>query len=641
MMPISPRPAPILLLLIVLGSMLGGCARFTERRATDDPWVKYAESRFANGDYAGAAEIFESMAGKSGAPDHFRLRAADAHLRAGENAAAQALITSINAGQLDEVDQVDFYLLSARLDLNAGRASQAMGELNRIAKSPRTKAQEVHYHLLRASANNQLGDMVGSARERVILGPLLTSAEATQNNNEAIYDALSRLPDSALLNQSPRAPDPLGGWMQLTHILHSVPTAELGAELGAWRSRYPHHPADGAFLDRVLEESGRHVQIQAAPALRAEKPAAAPVEQSAGTKPGAQFIGVMIPLTGPFAPAGEAVRSGMLAGFYADSSPTKLPLKFADSESTGVDQLYQSLSAQGAALGVGPLIKEEVLKLMRIPNRSVPLLALNQVADATADSVVQFGLSPEQEVEQAAGAAWFDGRQRAVVLAPSSPFGERLASHFARYWRSLGGKLVATKTYAPNAADYATAAAQTALAVGIGTNPADAPTAGETLKADFIFLIANPHDARLLKPQLDAQRLAGLPIYATSHVFSGRPDAQQDRDLDGIYFCDIPWLLHSYDSGPLSATALASEIAKTSPDFVKLIALGIDAYRMAKMIPSLTPTDSHLFDGATGLLTLQSGNWVQRQMECAQFTGGIPQARGLAPILRPAASTSP
>jgi outer membrane PBP1 activator LpoA protein len=253
---------------------------------------------------------------------------------------------------------------------------------------------------------------------------------------------------------------------------------------------------------------------------------------------------------------------------------------------------------------------------------------------------VQFGLSPEQEVEQAAGAAWFDGRQRAVVLAPSSAFGERLSSHFARYWRSLGGKVVATKTYAPNAADYSPSAAQLALALGVDAAPVDS-VPRDSLKADFIFLIANPHDARLLKPQIDAQRLTGFPIYATSHVFSGRPDAQQDRDLDGIYFCDIPWLLHAYDSGQLSSTALAPEIAKTSPDFVKLIALGIDAYRMAKMIPSMTPADSHLFDGATGLLTLQSGNWVQRQLECAQFEGGTPQARGLAPILRPAEADRP
>jgi outer membrane PBP1 activator LpoA protein len=330
----------------------------------------------------------------------------------------------------------------------------------------------------------------------------------------------------------------------------------------------------------------------------------------------------------------------MLAAFYADTSATKLPLKFADTEVSGIEKLYGDLSSKGASVGVGPLIKEEVVKLIRLPNHPVPVLALNQVTDSSADSVVQFGLSPEQEVEQAAGAAWFDGRQRAVVMAPASAFGERLASHFARYWRSLGGKVVATKTYPPNAADYSKSAAQLALALGIDAAPVDTvQTSG--LTADFVFMIANPHDARLLKPQLDSQRLSGVPIYATSHVFSGRPDAQQDRDLDGIYFCDIPWLLHAYETGPLSSSALAPEIAKTSPDFVKLIALGMDAYRMAKILPSMTQMDPHLFDGATGLLTLQTGNRVQRQLECAEFQGGTPQARGLAPILRPAESSSP
>jgi hypothetical protein len=95
-------------------------------------------------------------------------------------------------------------------------------------------------------------------------------------------------------------------------------------------------------------------------------------------------------------------------------------------------------------------------------------------------------------------------------------------------------------------------------------------------------------------------------------------------------------LLHSADSGPLSASALHSEVEKTTPEFVKLIALGIDAYRLGKDMVPMGSFRGHLFDGATGLLTLQSGNRVQRQLECAQFEGGVPQPRGLAPILHPA-----
>jgi len=625
-------------LFLLLLVALKGCASLESKRPIDDPWAKYAETRVQSGDYIEAARLFSDMAGKSGRPDYYRLRGADAYLRAGNNSAAQALMTSVDPNQLADADRTDYYLLSARLNLNVGRASQAMALLDQVAKSQRDSTQELHYHLLRASGYNQLGRMIESARERVKVLPLLTTSEAVQRNDEAIFDALNRLPDSVLKGQSPAPPDPLGGWMQLTQILRNDSGSDLGSELDEWRRRFPNHPADGPFLEEVLQQSGKQVEIKPAPAARAPTPpTSAPAVQAAG----APFIGVILPLSGSYLPAGEAIRAGMLAAFYADTGAEKLPLRFVDSQSAGVEKLYSGFATQGATLTVGPLLKEEVARVFQIPDRTIPILALNQIPDQTDPRIVQFGLTPEQEVEQAAGAAWFDGRHRAALLAPASSFGQRLVAHFTKYWRSLGGRVVTTKTYTANSTDYSKLAQELSTVLGVKPEGGGTTSPAEPPGAEFIFLVANVHDARLIKPQLDINGWSRLPIYATSHVFSGRPDAQQDRDLDGIYFCDIPWLLHSLDSGPLSSSGLSSEIDKTSADFVKLIALGIDAYRLAKEAPSMAAFPGHLFDGATGLLTLQSGNRVQRQLECAQFEGGIPQSRGLAPILRSSETERP
>lgn len=620
-------------LILLLLAILAGCANFGSKRKADDPWVTYAEARVQDGDYNGAARIFSDMAGKSSQPDYYRLRGADAYLRGGNSSAAQAMMTNIDPGELADSDRIDYYLLSARLNLNVGRARQAMSLLDQISRSRRDDSQELHYRLLRASGYNQLGRMLDSARERVSLAPSLKAADAIAKNDTAIFDALNRLPDSALMRQSPPPPDPLGGWMQLTHILRSAPVSDLGNQLGDWRQRYPNHPADGEFLDEVLQQSGRRVEIR--PTAKPTAPVAQPEPRvtQAPTDRG-HFIGVALPLSGSYAPAGEAIRAGMLAAFYADETLGKSALRFTDSQSASIEKVYKDFATQGATITVGPLLKEEVARVMQIPERPIPVLALNQVSDRTDPALVQFGLTPEQEVEQAAGAAWFDGRHQAAVLAPTSAFGERLASHFTRYWRSLGGRVVAAKTYAANTTDFSRPVQELTSLLGVRTETTDAsnPTSP---KADFLFLIANAHDVRLLKPQMDTNGLASLPIYATSHVFSGRSDAQQDRDLDGIYFCDIPWLLHASQGGALSSAALSSEVEKTSADFVKLIALGLDAYRLAKEVPSLgSRFTGYLFDGATGMLTLQSGNRVQRQLECAQFEAGVPQPRGLAPILR-------
>lgn len=616
--------------------MLSGCAGLLKPRPAEDPWAKNAEARLATGDFQGAAQIFEERAIPSGHPDYFRLRAADAHLRAGDSAAAQALVSTVDPSQLDSRDRTDYYLLAARVNLNVGRAPQAQALLDRVSTSPRDRTQDLHYHLLRASSYNQLGQMLESAKERVQVAPFLTGSDAVEKNNAAIFDALNRLPDRVLEHPPVPASDPLAGWMELTRILRSDSTADLSGSLQQWRARYPGHPADGVFLEDALRESGRQVEIGRLSKAEPSPAATGTPRAVVDATPGSRFMGVMLPLTGSYAPAGEAIRAGMLAAFYSDSATDKLALRFVDSQTSDVGRLYKDFAAQGAALVVGPLLKEQVAKMLQIAEPPIPILALNQVPGADAETVVQFGLTPEQEVEQAAGAAWFDGHHQAVLLAPSSPFGQRLANHFSAYWKSLGGRVVATKTYTPNSADYSQPVQAVAAVPGVKPDASAPPTTQRSV--DFIFLIANAQDGRLIKPQFNANQLASFPIYATSHVFTGRPDPRQDQDLDGIYFCDIPWLLHSSDAGPLSAASLRNEIDRTASDFVKLIALGIDAYRLGKDMVPIGSFRGHLFDGATGMLTVQRGNRVQRQLECAQFEGGIPQMRGLAPILRPAES---
>jgi outer membrane PBP1 activator LpoA protein len=275
---------------------------------------------------------------------------------------------------------------------------------------------------------------------------------------------------------------------------------------------------------------------------------------------------------------------------------------------------------------VGPLIKQDVTTLARSADLSVPVLALNQTAEAESPEVYQFGLTPEHEVEQAAGSAWFDGRQNALVLAPTTQFGQRMIKHFTDYWRILGGKIAGLKTYPYHGQDFSGPVKSLLEAA--------APSAAN---GNFIFLIADARDARLILPQIEVNSGGQMPVYATSHVYSGKPDPQASQDLNGVIFCDIPWLLNSADQGPLSARSLEPQIQQTPPDYVKLVALGLDAYRLLPELERFRADPQHRFPGATGALSLQPGNRVQRQLECARFENGTLQPRGAAPLLQPGA----
>jgi hypothetical protein len=123
-------------------------------------------------------------------------------------------------------------------------------------------------------------------------------------------------------------------------------------------------------------------------------------------------------------------------------------------------------------------------------------------------------------------------------------------------------------------------------------------------------------------------------VYATSHVYDSK-DPLGHQDLNGVIFCDMPWLLNPNEGGTLSARAMDSQIRETPADSVKLIALGLDAYRLVPELPRFRGDSGYRYSGATGTLALQSDNRLQRQLECAQLTGGNPQRRGIAPILQP------
>ena len=54
--------------------------------------------------------------------------------------------------------------------------------------------------------------------------------------------------------------------------------------------------------------------------------------------------------------------------------------------------------------------------------------------------------------------------------------------------------------------------------------------------ADWVFLVALPQQARQIKPTLAFNFAGDLPVYATSHLYSGEVQPNKDRDLNGIIF---------------------------------------------------------------------------------------------------------
>jgi hypothetical protein len=136
---------------------------------------------------------------------------------------------------------------------------------------------------------------------------------------------------------------------------------------------------------------------------------------------------------------------------------------------------------------------------------------------------------------------------------------------------------------------------------------------------DFIFLAATPQLAQQIKPTLVYQYAGDIPVYATSQLFTNSGDQAQYKDLEGIQFCETPWLLNIND--PLHQQ-VTTQWPQASGSLGRLYAMGIDAYRLAPRLTQLKALPDTRLDGQSGSLSLGQSQRIERQLPWAKFVNG-------------------
>jgi len=134
----------------------------------------------------------------------------------------------------------------------------------------------------------------------------------------------------------------------------------------------------------------------------------------------------------------------------------------------------------------------------------------------------------------------------------------------------------------------------------------------------MIFLAATPRSARGIMPAFKFHHAGNLDVYSTSHVYTGKINRELDRDLNGIIFCDLPWILQN-------TSPLAKTFRKNWPqqeNYTRLFALGVDAYHLIYNLDYLADNDYAFYDGQTGNIQLDGSNRITRQLLWAKFKKG-------------------
>ncbi len=535
---------------------------------------------------------------------------------AGEFGAASLQLQQLDLPNLSPAAQAEWYLLMAEAQIAEGNTDAAASQLQQfdLLQNAASDAQQYRATLISAQILELQGDYLAAARERDFVSEVLSETQK-QDNYEQLWKNLQRIPAEELQIRADKAPDTrFGAWLELAAISrdHQLTIDEQLAGVNNWRFLYPDHPA--AF------------QLPGALSL---------LEDIAASRP--ERIALLLPLSGNLASSGKAIRDGFMAAYY-DTLNKGFPapaITLVDANlMESMDQAYAQAIQSGSQWVVGPLTKQDVQTLENRASLPLPTLALNYGNKQASPfsplpkELFQFGLAAEDEARQIAEKAWEDGHRRALVMIPEGSWGERIYSAFEARWLALGGEIEETLPYARRAQDYNPPISQL---LNVDSSQSRYRTIRSLMRqpvefeprrrqdADWIFLVALPEEARQIKPTLAFNFAADLPVYATSHVFSGQSDVRKDRDLNGIYFCDVPWLLHD--------TALkqnVDDVTGGQGGFTRLYAMGADAFRLVARVQQLQAfPDSQIF-GNTGALTLDESRRIRRSTDCTRFRGGKP-----------------
>ncbi len=625
--PTLKRTLPATLALLITA----GCATGPSQEEIAAAQIETANQLIASGDYTAGAEEFLKLADaapallKDETPSNlkqvYQLTAAEAYIQAGDSLNARKTLALIDVDVLDQSLSNRYHLITAHIaeiDQQPEQVIQALSQIDLAAASPMSKKQIL---AMQISAFETLESSLEAIQARTLIDPLLESELEQDTNRRTIWTTIDQF-DSEQFAQTERNIHPqLTGWLELNLIAREsiFDTSLFADKVAEWRLHYPDHAAESPVLRELFTKS-----------------------EVLGKK--ISTIALLLPNTGRFAQAGAAVRDGFLSAWYGENDQLEQPMVHVyQADASNILEVYQRAVDEGVDLVVGPLEKEAVKMLLSLSELPVKTLALNHLSTEElaefshhidANHFYQFGLSPEQEAAQVAEKAWAEGFRQALAITPEDAWGDRLFTAFQEKYEALGGVIVDQQKFSTTEVDFSAAVIKlldiddskeryNELTNELNRRIKFEPRPRKDM--DFIFMAARPTQARQIRPQLLFHRASGIPVLTTSHAFGLPPHGEPDLDLEGVIIGDMPWMIKNQIIDPATPLAMQQNWPDNNAAFLRLFALGIDAYKVIPQLGRLRMQIGGKFEGETGNLYLNEHAQIQRDLAWAKFLRGKPE----------------
>ena len=138
---------------------------------------------------------------------------------------------------------------------------------------------------------------------------------------------------------------------------------------------------------------------------------------------------------------------------------------------------------------------------------------------------------------------------RAIIITQNSDWGKRISKAYHEEWNNSDGEILDHIVYDPNEKNFSDIITK-ALHINESSRTKKFHRKSNPKKLKFearrrqdidVILLATDHDnTRQIIPQLRFHKAEKLPVFAGSRAFAFTQDVSFYKDLDGLYFLDIP-----------------------------------------------------------------------------------------------------
>lgn len=491
---------------------------------------------------------------------------------------AQNTFAEINQEKLNDLQKLEYSLLSSQLAALQGNDAVALDLLKNLPQAQLSQSQLLRFYQTQAKIANNRKDVLEEVRARALIDNYLTDNQRRQENNDQIWQLLRNANRGMIEKASAGAGElSLAGWLSLVQRYNSNMNnpASLPQVIENWKAEYPSHTAN-SLMPSELKEVSSFQQTQL------------------------NGVALFLPMSGDASALGELIKRGFDDAKGTDS----IPVKIYDTDNKTIEELLTEAKNDGAQTIIGPLLKpriDEMLASAQIGNINV--LALNSTENARAiPKVCYYGLSPEAEAKSAAERFFRDGLSHAAISAPQSDFGQRSSDAFAQRWRQLTGKDVDVRYYNEPLDSVAS----------LQNNPIGSGSG--------LYVLGTAEQLLQIKQGIDSANLTGqFPIYSSSRSNSASNDEEFRTAMEGVKFSEIP-LLADVDSEEYRK---AGSLANNDFAMMRLYAMGSDAWSVANKFNEFRQIPGYKVSGLTGVLSAGTNCNIEREMKWLQYRSGV------------------